>query len=161
MMKKSTEEKRPGGAKTPGYVLSETDYLMAFRDGSNFITRPSPVNFFQEREDLTRLQLTQLEVSRLRFSPVRRNTRCDSGFLLRVWRGGAAGLAFSGELLRDFWSHLRLNQCQINGRGIQICLDQKKAEEKCGKIMLWDRCITTGTRCGRDVAGSLSEIGSS
>ena len=55
VMEKFSEEKRPGGAKAPGYVLSKTNYLMTFRGGADFITRPSPVNFFEERKNLTRL----------------------------------------------------------------------------------------------------------
>ena len=55
MMKKFSEEKRPGGTKAPGYVFGETDYLMAFGDGSDFIIRSAPVDFLEERKDLTRL----------------------------------------------------------------------------------------------------------
>ena len=55
MVEKFAEEKRPGGAKTPGYVLSKTDYLMTLRDGADFIAHPAPVNFFKERKNLTRL----------------------------------------------------------------------------------------------------------
>ena len=42
VMEKFSEEKRPGGggAKAPGYVLSKTNYLMTFRGGADFITRP-------------------------------------------------------------------------------------------------------------------------
>ena len=40
VVEKFPEEKRPGGAKTPGYVLSTADYLMAFRGGTDFVSRP-------------------------------------------------------------------------------------------------------------------------
>ena len=55
VMKNLTKEKRTRGAKTPGYMFSKADYLVTLWDGADFITRPTPVNFFVEREKLTRL----------------------------------------------------------------------------------------------------------
>ena len=55
MVKNLTKEKRPGGAKTPGYMFGEADYLVTSWIGADFITRPVPVNLFLEREKLTRL----------------------------------------------------------------------------------------------------------
>ena len=70
MVKDLTKEKRPRGEKTPGYVFSEANYLVTTWIGADFVTRPAPVDFFLEREMLTRLKLSQPEVSRLGLPPV-------------------------------------------------------------------------------------------